>query len=226
MNCSVCGNSHFVQHAVLWPELINAWGLSRDETNLIEEQQGLACTKCNSNLRVRTLASAIMDHFNFGETFEAFSTAFADRLKILEVNAAGQLSYYLQRMPGHTLVNYPEVDMQNMFAIGALSCDLVLHSDTLEHVPDPVAALRECRRVLKPSGILAYTIPIIAGRLTRKRDGLPPSYHGNPEQSGEDFRVVSEYGANFWTEVFDAGFSKINLFAIKAPQSIGIIAVK
>ena len=34
----------------------------------------------------------------------------------------------------------------------ASSFDLVVHSYTLEHVDNPVAALSECRRVLLPGG--------------------------------------------------------------------------
>jgi len=41
--------------------------------------------------------------------------------------------------------------------------DLIVHSDTLEHVDDPVAALTECRRIATPSGACCFTIPIIAG---------------------------------------------------------------
>ena len=37
--------------------------------------------------------------------------------------------------------------------------DLVVHSDTLEHVPDPVRGLAECRRVLKPHGLLILETP-------------------------------------------------------------------
>ncbi len=56
--------------------------------------------------------------------------------------------------------------------------DIVVHSDTLEHVENPVHALAECRRVLKPGGALCFTVPIIVGRLTRNRKGLPPELPG------------------------------------------------
>ena len=41
------------------------------------------------------------------------------------------------------------------------SFDLVVHSDTLEHVPDPLRALQECRRVLRPGGALCFTVPTL-----------------------------------------------------------------
>ncbi|GAB4250768.1 MAG: hypothetical protein Kow00109_26630 [Acidobacteriota bacterium] len=39
------------------------------------------------------------------------------------------------------------------------SADVVCLFDVLEHLPDPVAALRECRRVLKPDGLMVLTTP-------------------------------------------------------------------
>lgn len=37
--------------------------------------------------------------------------------------------------------------------------DSVLCTDVLEHVPDPVAAVREMSRILKPEGVLLLTVP-------------------------------------------------------------------
>lgn len=39
--------------------------------------------------------------------------------------------------------------------------DSVVSFETLEHVPDPVAALKEFRRVLKPGGILVASVPLL-----------------------------------------------------------------
>ena len=35
---------------------------------------------------------------------------------------------------------------------------------------------------------------------------MPPSYHGAAEENYEDFKVQTEYGADFWCEIFNAGF--------------------
>ena len=42
-----------------------------------------------------------------------------------------------------------------------MSFDLVLTSETLEHVPDLAAASREIRRVLVPGGRHIFTIPLL-----------------------------------------------------------------
>jgi SAM-dependent methyltransferase len=103
---------------------------------------------------------------------------------------------------------------------------VIIHSDTLEHVPDSKAALRESWRVLKRGGRLFYTIPVVIGRLTRSRHQLPPSHHGNPAMTRDDLKVQTEYGADFWCEVFEAGFRELSLTTLVFPASIAITATK
>jgi SAM-dependent methyltransferase len=81
--------------------------------------------------------------------------------------------------------------------------DLVIHSETLEHLHDYELALSEANRVLKPGGCHLYTIPLLHDRQTRRRIGrdsegndvrlLPLSTHG---LSGE-YPVVWEFGGDF-----------------------------
>ena len=42
------------------------------------------------------------------------------------------------------------------------SCDIVMATEVLEHLPDPVAFLREIRRGLKPGGVVVLTTPDVA----------------------------------------------------------------
>jgi ubiquinone/menaquinone biosynthesis C-methylase UbiE len=100
--------------------------------------------------------------------------------------------------------------------------DLIVHSDTIEHVDQPVAALRECRRLLHAGGRMCCTIPIVSGRLSRRRDGLVPSYHGS--ETDRIYRVVTEYGADFWVQLFDAGFTHLALDSLQWPDAVAITA--
>ena len=97
----------------------------------------------------------------------------------------------------------------------------------MEHVPDPIAALSECCRLLKPGGRLAFTVPIIVDRLTRSQQNSPPSYHGYPEdERRSDFMVHTEYGTDLWKQVMQAGFSECRIIGLEYPSAIALVAMK
>ncbi len=224
--CPVCGGTEFDLRPVLGTELIAAWQLSSEEAGYINRQQGHLCLACRANLRARTLAAALTEHFGFSGTLKAFCASRRARaLRLLELNEAGALSPWLSTLRRHTLARYPEVDMQALpYTDGRW--DVVLHSDVLEHVADPLLALRECRRVLAPGGVLLYTIPIVHGRLSHGRQGLSPSYHGAPGGEQADMLVHTEYGADFWLQPVAAGFRKIGLFTLGGPEAIAVVCEK
>lgn len=226
-SCAVCGESRFTARPVLWPELVEAWELSPEEVAYTDLQQGLDCAACGANLRSMTLASVILRRLGRTVTFRELCAHDGEwrGLKVLELNPAGHLAGWLPALPHHRLGSYPEVDMRAL-PFAADSWDVILHSDTLEHVPDPERALAECHRVLKPGGWMAFTIPIIHGRLTRSCAGRPPSYHGGPGKPQEDFRVATEYGADFYVSLMAAGFTGVELHSIVFPASLAVLAVK
>jgi SAM-dependent methyltransferase len=225
--CPVCGQNRFINQRVLWPELIKQWKLSPHEVSYINLQQGFCCASCKNNLRAMTLAAAVSSAFGFAGSFEDFcrSDPGIRQLTVIEINPAGNLSPFLQVLPKHSLHSFPQFDMQRM-SFADQSIDLIIHSDTLEHVPDSKAALEESRRVLKPGGHLFYTVPIVIGRLTRTRRGLAPSYHGTTGANREDCIVQTEYGADFWSEIFEAGFREVSLTSLVFPASVAIHAIK
>jgi SAM-dependent methyltransferase len=136
---------------------------------------------------------------------------------ILEVNTAAALHRYLGLMPRQRLVTYPEVDLQDL-PFADSSWDFVIHSDTLEHVADPVQALRECRRVIRRGGALIYTIPIVPGRATRRCGLDRPSYHGVP--GVVEHLVVTEYGDDYWREPIEAGFERVEMIRFDVTEAI------
>ncbi|MDP3067686.1 MAG: methyltransferase domain-containing protein [Methylocystis sp.] len=224
--CSICGGGSFTSHKVLWPALIAEWRLSETEAAYIDEQQGCACDGCGANLRIVALGDAVRCATGFDKTIRAFAeTPEAARLRILDLNGAPAISPALAALPEYVRADYPKVDMLAMpFADGVF--DLVIHSDTLEHVPHPVRALQECQRVLAPGGSLCFTVPVVVGRLTRNRDGLPKSYHGDPATCAEDLLVQTEFGADAWRFLFEAGFREIAMHAVKYPAAIAFRAIR
>ncbi len=225
MNCTCCGSSEFRDGTVLWPELVAEWRIAPHEVDYINRQQATCCTRCGANLRSMALAQAILRSFGFAGSFEAWvASAAARRLRVLEVNGACHLHTFLSRLPGHTPANYPQVDLMAL-PYPDRSFDLVIHSDTLEHVPRPVRGLSECRRVLKPGGFCAFTVPIVVDRLTASREGLPPSYHGSPANAA-DFLVHTEYGADAWKHVVLAGFEDCRLFAFDYPAALALVGTR
>lgn len=224
--CLCCGANQLTFTPVLWDNLIQEWELTSSEVDYINLQQGLHCQECGSNLRSMALAFALMSRFRFSGTFSEFvKQPEIQNLQILEVNEAGSLSQFLSSLPQHSLETYPKVDMMAL-SFADSSFDVICHSDTLEHVPNPVTGLSECYRVLKPNGILAFTVPIVVDRLTRSRLGLPPSYHGSPEAGRTDFLVHTEYGSDAWLQVIQAGFQECRIIALDYPSAIALLAVK
>ncbi|MEO7270609.1 MAG: methyltransferase domain-containing protein [Vicinamibacterales bacterium] len=221
--CLVCGSDRFRHDDVLWPALVESWQLSPEETAYVNVQQGTRCERCGTNVRSQALARALLGVVKETGTLETLIYAGSplDR-RLLEINEAGTLTPWLSRMPQHVLARYPEIDVTRLPYPDA-SFDLVLHSDTLEHVPDARAGLRECRRVLAAGGASVFTVPLIVGRLTRSRAGLPPSYHGHPDCRDEDFQVQTEFGADAWTWLFEAGFTRCELVPFRYPAGIAVI---
>lgn len=222
--CPVCGGEEFSEHYVLYPELVQAWQLSTEEEAYINRQQGLYCHRCRNNLRAFALAAAILWEYGFVGTLAEFCVP-SRNIRMLEINEAANLAPYLSRMPGHILMSYPQIDMQAM-SFPDETFDLVIHSDTLEHIAYPERALSECRRILKKGGKCIFTVPIVVGRQTRARTGLAPSFHGGENCRDEAIRVHTEFGMDVWQMVLRAGFSNSGIYALDYPAGLAVVAKK
>jgi SAM-dependent methyltransferase len=136
-------------------------------------------------------------------------------LHILHLNQTNDLSQELRTVPdliettylpthelGTDLNGFSNQDMTRL-TFESDCFDLVIHSETLEHLHDYELALSEANRVLKPGGYQIYSIPLLHDRQTRRRIGrdsagnevrlLPLSTHG---LNGE-YPVVWEFGGDF-----------------------------
>ena len=172
------------------------------------------------------LAFAICRCYGQNGTFVDFvKSPGSQGLRVLEINEADNLTQFLRELPGHTIQRYPEVDMRRM-PYSDQSYDLIVHSDSLEHVPDPIAALTECYRVLSPGGYCAFTIPIIVDRMTRSRAGLSRSYHGNRGEHAADYAVETEYGSDAWAHLVLAGFQECRLITLEFPSALALVGAR
>jgi len=225
-HCLCCGGDQLIQADVLWQSLVDDWRLTPTETVYINRQQGFHCAHCGTNLRAMALAAAVMRAYRYKGLFRDFVISPRARaLRVLEINPAGLLTQFLTQIKGHTLAMYPEIDMQALPYV-ADSWDLVIHSDTLEHVPNPVRGLAECARVLVPDGICAFTVPMIVDRLTLFRAGMPPSYHGDASMANSDHLVQTEFGCDVWKFVMAAGFAECRIVSLDYPVAQAFLGVK
>lgn len=104
------------------------------------------------------------------------------------------------------------------------SFEAVMSFECFEHIPDFSAALRECRRILKPGGRLLFTVPfvpnahthIIRARLTpagKVEHLLEPEYHGDPMQS-EGCLCFTHFGWQLIDDLNALGFEDAKAIAL------------
>ena len=228
---AACGTCGFVgrplHRDVLWPGLIAEWELTPEWTRWMNQREGSRCAWCGSSLRSAQLARAIVKTINAHtgssatHLSELFRDARARNTTIAEINSAGNLHRCLARCPGLRHSEFgsvspalPSEDLMKLSYADA-QFDLVITSDTLEHVPDIDAALGETLRVLKPGGSHVFSVPVVWDRTTRRRATLlagtlthllAPSYHGAPAEGKNDFLVFYEFGADLVDRCKAAGF--------------------
>ena len=183
--CVVCGaTARFVRNRWVIPaELARTWPEG------VERESGL-CARCGASRRVRAVGAALVELYGPGPATvpELVADPRFAALDVAELNAIGRMHTALEAHPRLTYAEYPEQDVQALTYPDA-SFDLVLTSDTFEHVPDPRRGLREIRRVLRPGGRHVFTVPVDDGlRQSRSRDDLLPIHHG---RGGGPFALIT-----------------------------------
>ena len=139
-----------------------------------------------------------------GGSYDSFVELLRDKdflkLKIAEINACGALHSYLRMhpnlyysewfdgiAPGELSDGVQSEDLQRLsYPDGRF--DIILTSETLEHVPDPDKAWQEIHRTLKLGGYRIFTIPVLPAQLAtvtrakfvegKRENLLAEVYHG------------------------------------------------
>lgn len=133
--------------------------------------------------------------------------------------------YFPDGAPGELRDGVRCEDMQRL-SYAAASFDLLTHTEVLEHVPNDRRALRECLRVLRPGGIMLFTVPIHAGETTVERAELdsgggirhlqPPLFHNDPLRD-EGILAFRDYRRDILQRLREAGFADATLLEPTPP---------
>jgi SAM-dependent methyltransferase len=233
-----------VAQPVLWAELILAWELSPEWVRYFDAREGNRCGFCSSSLRDRQLAAAIIkaSEVEAGSLRDVCKTKAFRSLKVAEINAAGALHEIIKGLPNLLYSEFgsviPAIPSEDLLALSYSdnTFDLLITAETLEHVPDVQAALRETYRVLKPGGVHVFSTPVVWDQKhTRQRavlqDGklihqLPPSFHGNGKTKASDMLVFYEFGADLVDFCRSAGFEVDLLKDAENPALVTFLARK
>lgn len=231
-HCDICGRFSLwlYRRRVIPRRLQELWGLSERLAKALARKESSDCAWCGGKLRARRLARTVLEVYPTippSRSIREWVAAPGSRtLRVGEFNRIEGLHDALVRLPRfvptdfHPDANPGEVirgvrseDLTRL-TFADQSFDLILTSETLEHVPDLRRALDEIRRVLVPGGRHIFTIPMIPGvGKTFPRAKIGPDggieHLATPiSHPGGDvgYPVFTEFGADIEAILREAGF--------------------
>ena len=229
-HCDVCGRfaPWLYQRRVVPARLEELWELSPQLARALAAKESSSCAWCQAKLRGRRLARVILDTYPVGtppapasSLKEWVGTNEAQSLRVAEINRIDGLHDVLSKLPRLAYSEFePEGNAEKVriedltrLTYPDASFDLVLTSESLEHVPDLPAALSEIHRVLDTGGCHVFTLPLLPGvPLTSARSVVIQGEvkHLLPEirHPGGDigYPVFTEFGADLPEILKRAGF--------------------
>jgi SAM-dependent methyltransferase len=107
----------------------------------------------------------------------------------------------------------------------SVSMDLLTSNGVLEHVPEDVQGYRECHRVLRPGGVLIFTVPLYDTPESVKLASAGEHgivWHGNPEY--HDSRLGGPLSApTFWRHSWRDMCQRVGQVGFRSVELVDVI---
>jgi SAM-dependent methyltransferase len=233
--CVVCGRfgPMLYRRRVIPRRLEELWGLSPTMAEALARKESSDCAHCGAKLRCRRIARVVLRLYPVGNPpsparslAEWVECPESRALRVAEINRIDGLHDQFSQLPRFSGSDHHPDATPGCIVGGVRSedltrltypdaCfDLVLTSETLEHIPDLDAALREIRRVLAPGGRHIFTIPLLPhtpttfARAVVLPDGTVEERAPRIAHPGGDwgYPVFTEFGADLPERLRHAGF--------------------
>lgn len=215
-HCVVCGSNSRFRVGSMY-----AAGQFPDGRFMPNWREHLDCVSCGYVNRVRATLHILAQEVAPALTSQVYLTSQVTPLfswfakRFASVTGSEHLGAGVE--PGTVRGGIRHEDIQALsFADGAF--DLIISLDVVQCVPEPLRALREFRRCLKPGGVLLLSAPFRDNQLEHEvravigPDGqiehrMTPEYHGNPVDPENGALCFNYFGWRLIEDLRSAGFS-------------------
>lgn len=182
-----------------------------------ESEFAIRCSRCGSNSVTLSIGSVLVHEVPDLARRHVYEVSSRSALARCLRKHAGRvtLSQYFEDVPLGELKDGVQCQDVQRLTYPDACFDICTSSEVFEHVADDSKGFREMCRVLKPGGLLLFTVPLSGAEKTTERARLTengiehilePSYHDDPILGPRTALAFRDYGMDIVDRLERAGF--------------------